>query len=154
MRSSTSWQRMATRKLGEAPVGIPAGATVIEFRRSDGNSQWPTNTTRTVDGDGQINYMRHLELDAPTSVKWRLQVARAIAMDKGMPGIIVEHAYRTELTQNSSENQEYVLAAWPEGYRLFDHNKGPENNPRHDVYLFGASRQISMYQMSKNVLLF
>ncbi|KAF8630139.1 hypothetical protein AX15_003092 [Amanita polypyramis BW_CC] len=115
---------MATRRLGEAPVDIPPGATVIEFRRSDGKShQWPTNTIRAVDRDGEVNYMRHLDLDAPTSVRWRLQVARAIALDKGMP-----------------EDQEYVLAGWPEGYRLFDHNKGPENNPRHDVYLFGSAK--------------
>ena len=44
-----------------------------------------------------------------------------------------------DLTLTSPENQEYVLAGWPEGYRLFDHNKGPANNPRHDVYLFGMS---------------
>lgn len=78
---------MASRRLGDAPISIPNNTTTIEFQRSDGNaSLWPTNTTRVVDGDGQVNFMRHLELDAPTSVKWRLQVARAVALDKGMPG--------------------------------------------------------------------
>ncbi|KAK2463530.1 hypothetical protein APHAL10511_004281 [Amanita phalloides] len=115
---------MASRRLADMPIGIPANATTIEFPRSDGSSrQWPPNTTHIVDGDGQVNYMDQLDLDAPTPVKWRLQVARAIALDKGMP-----------------ENQEYVLAGWPEGYRMFDHNKGPANNPRHDVYLFGSPK--------------
>lgn len=81
---------MASRRLGDAPISIPANATVIEFKRTDGHPRaWPTNTTRAVDGDGQVNYMRHLELDTPTPAKWRLQVARAIALDKGMPGNMI-----------------------------------------------------------------
>ncbi len=85
---------MASRRLGDGPINIPANATVIEFKRTDGNSRsWPANTTRAVDGDGQVNYMRYLDLDAPTSVKWRLQVARAVALDKGMPGNMIQYAF-------------------------------------------------------------
>ncbi len=85
---------MASRRLGDGPINIPANATVIEFKRTDGNSRsWPANTTRAADGDGQVNYMRYLDLDAPTSVKWRLQVARAVALDKGMPGNMIQYAF-------------------------------------------------------------
>lgn len=33
----------------------------------------------------------------------------------------------------------YVLEDWPAGYHMYDHNKGPENNPRHDAYLIGEN---------------
>jgi Transcription-silencing protein, cryptic loci regulator Clr2/Transcription-silencing protein Clr2 len=33
--------------------------------------------------------------------------------------------------------RDYVLKDWPQGYRMFDHNKGPEEAPRHDAYLMG-----------------
>lgn len=116
---------MASRRLAEVPVDIPSNANVLHFQRTDGDSSlWPTNTTRIVDHEGQVNYMQHLDLDTPTALKWRLNVARAIAIDKGM-----------------SENEEYVLAGWPEGYRLFDHHKGPAQNARHDVYLFGSRKK-------------
>jgi hypothetical protein len=78
---------MSSRRLGDVAISIPANATILEFKRTDGNANlWPTNTTRVVESDGQVNFMRHLDLDAHTCVKWRLQVARAVAIDKGMPG--------------------------------------------------------------------
>lgn len=36
-----------------------------------------------------------------------------------------------------SETKKYVLKSWPDGYQMYDHNKGPEGNPRHDLYLVG-----------------
>ncbi|KAF8634585.1 hypothetical protein AX17_004174 [Amanita inopinata Kibby_2008] len=114
---------MSGRRIAGRPVDIPQNAVILEFQKTDGDSSlWPTNTTCIVD-HGEVNYMRHLDLDTSTSVKWRLSIARAIAMDKGMP-----------------ESQEYILKDWPEGYRMFDHAKGPEHDPRHDVYLFGSRR--------------
>lgn len=35
----------------------------------------------------------------------------------------------------------YVLRSWPEGYKMFVHYKGPQDNPRTDKYLFGVSPQ-------------
>ena len=78
---------MASRRLAETAPNVSSNLSVLEFKRTDGDSRtWPTNTTRIVDSSKQVNYMRYLDLDSPTSVKWRLNVARAIAMDKGMPG--------------------------------------------------------------------
>lgn len=33
----------------------------------------------------------------------------------------------------------YTLGSWPEGYKMFVHYKGPQDNPRTDKYLFGVS---------------
>ena len=33
----------------------------------------------------------------------------------------------------------YILASWPEGYKMFVHYKGAQDNPRTDKYLFGVS---------------
>jgi Transcription-silencing protein, cryptic loci regulator Clr2/Transcription-silencing protein Clr2 len=43
-----------------------------------------------------------------------------------------------------SAGPNYVLKSWPDGYRLYDHQKGPEDNPRHDLYLFGTSSRLSI----------
>ncbi|KAI0923919.1 hypothetical protein AcV5_009324 [Taiwanofungus camphoratus] len=32
----------------------------------------------------------------------------------------------------------YVLKSFPQGYCMYDHNKGPATNPRHDPYLYGS----------------
>ncbi|KAH9479391.1 hypothetical protein JR316_0007981 [Psilocybe cubensis] len=40
-----------------------------------------------------------------------------------------------------AEGPKYVLRDFPEGYRLFDHNKGPHKAPRHDLYLFGPVKK-------------
>jgi hypothetical protein len=33
----------------------------------------------------------------------------------------------------------YILGSWPEGYKMFVHYKGPQDNPRTDKYLIGMS---------------
>ena len=33
----------------------------------------------------------------------------------------------------------YILRSWPEGYKMFVHYKGSQENPRADKYLFGVS---------------
>ncbi|PFH51781.1 hypothetical protein AMATHDRAFT_74675 [Amanita thiersii Skay4041] len=115
---------MATRRIAEGSIEIPPNVVYIDFERTDGDPRlWPQNTICVVDDEGHVNYMHYLDIDAFTPMKWRLQVARAMALDLGMP-----------------ENQEYLLRDWPSGYRMFDHNKGPAHNPRHDVYLFGSPR--------------
>jgi len=37
----------------------------------------------------------------------------------------------------------YVLKSFPDGYRFFDHHKGPAAKPRQDVYLYGALAVLS-----------
>lgn len=109
---------MASRKLGDAAISIPANATVLEFKRTDGNaSLWPTNTTRIVESDGQVNFMRHLDLDAHTCVKWRMQVARAVAIDKGMPGNAIRCAFCNVIDLTVSVGQRIRSMCWPAGQR-------------------------------------
>jgi hypothetical protein len=65
--------------------------------------------------------MRVSELDEPLSIKWRVEVGKALAERMGLqPG------------------PDYVLKTWPQGYQMFDHNKGLAENPRHDAYLMGS----------------
>lgn len=37
----------------------------------------------------------------------------------------------------SKAGPKYVLKIFPQGYCMYDHNKGPATNPRHDPYLYG-----------------
>ena len=50
----------------------------------------------------------------------------------GAVGILLLVAHR-----EASETKKYVLKSWPAGYRMYDHNKVPEANPRHDLYVVG-----------------
>ncbi|KAG1795158.1 uncharacterized protein HD556DRAFT_1235927 [Suillus plorans] len=101
---------------------IPPNPTFIDFPRSDGDpSNWPTNTTPHIDSEGHVNFMRQASLDESLSIKWRVEVAAALASKINMP------------------QGNYVLQGWPEGYQMFDHNKGPKDSPRHDAYLIGST---------------
>ncbi|KAG1770685.1 hypothetical protein EDD22DRAFT_865505 [Suillus occidentalis] len=101
---------------------IPPNATFIDFPRSDGDpSNWPTNNTPHIDSEGHVNYMRQAALDESLSIKWRVEVAAALASKLNMA------------------QGHYVLQGWPAGYQMFDHNKGPKDSPRHDAYLIGST---------------
>ncbi|KAG2365013.1 hypothetical protein BDR07DRAFT_1459321 [Suillus spraguei] len=101
---------------------IPPNPTFIEFPRSDGDpSNWPTNNTPQIDSEGHVNYMRQAGLDESLSIKWRVEVAAALAS-------------KLNMAQGN-----YVLQGWPAGYQMFDHNKGPKDSPRHDAYLIGST---------------
>lgn len=41
------------------------------------------------------------------------------------------------LTLRIVEGPSYVLKSFPENYAMYDHHKGPQNDPRHDIYLYG-----------------
>ncbi|KAI6164586.1 hypothetical protein EDD17DRAFT_1561350 [Pisolithus thermaeus] len=102
---------------------LPANPTYIDFSISDGDpSQWPTNTTRVVDSEGHVNYMRPVPLDESLCIKWRCEVGASLAVRLNKP-----------------VGPNYVLRGWPEGYQMFDHNKGLASAPRHDAYLIGSS---------------
>lgn len=36
-----------------------------------------------------------------------------------------------------TEGPTYVFRSFPDGYGFFDHNKGIQSAPRHDLYLYG-----------------
>ncbi|KAI6113028.1 hypothetical protein F5141DRAFT_1111093 [Pisolithus sp. B1] len=102
---------------------LPANPTYIDFPISDGDpGQWPTNTTRVVDSEGHVNYMRPVPLDESLCIKWRCEVGASLAVRLNKPA-----------------GPNYVLRGWPEGYQMFDHNKGLAGAPRHDAYLIGSS---------------
>ncbi|KAJ7091415.1 hypothetical protein B0H15DRAFT_906443 [Mycena belliarum] len=113
---------MSSHRNHSTKHALPPNAVFLDFPRSDGDSSlWPTNTTRQVDEEGCVNYMQHVGLDEPLSVKWRVGVGDAISVALKL--------------QSGSP---HVLSDFPSGYRMFDHHKGKADNPRHDVYLFGS----------------
>ena len=66
---------------------LPENPTWIEFSRSDGNaSLLPKNTTRIVDEEGQVNYMRPVGLDESLAIMWRVSIGTALAAKMGKPG--------------------------------------------------------------------
>ncbi|KAH9852646.1 hypothetical protein C2E23DRAFT_824673 [Lenzites betulinus] len=101
---------------------LPENPEWIEFPRSDGNyALLPKNTEQVVDGDGHVNYMRPVGLEESQAILWRVAVGSQLAVRMGLPA-----------------GRNYVLKTWPEGYQLYDHNKGPLKAPRHDPYLCGS----------------
>lgn len=127
---------MSVRRLGRHT--LPDNPHWIEFPRSDGDkNQWPKNTQKIVDGDGQVNYMRPVGVDEDAAVHWRIAVGAAVAKALDMPGIRVLFSLNHHSTV-CSEGPAYVLKAWPDKYAVYDHNKGKASAPRHDLYLFGT----------------
>lgn len=77
----------ARRVISDTKLEEPANPTYIDFPRGDGNtSTWPTNTTRIVDSEGQVNFFDPLSHSHSQSVRWRMIVASAIANDFKMAG--------------------------------------------------------------------
>ncbi|KAL1944984.1 hypothetical protein VTO73DRAFT_2604 [Trametes versicolor] len=102
---------------------LPENPEWLEFEQSDGNSSnLPKNTKQVVDGEGQVNFMRPVPLDEGLAIGWRVAVGAQLAIRMGLP-----------------EGRKYVLKSFPDGYQLYDHNKGPVKAPRHDPYLCGSS---------------
>ncbi|KAJ3565793.1 hypothetical protein NP233_g7419 [Leucocoprinus birnbaumii] len=110
------------RRVGQPNVVFGPSTEFLDFPRSDGDpSRWPTNTTRVVDSDKQVNFMEALDIEGSGQArKWRAAVGRAVASKLGM-----------------QDSDKYVLRGWPAGYQMYDHHKGPAGNPRHDLYLYG-----------------
>ncbi|KAI0741615.1 hypothetical protein C8Q80DRAFT_145059 [Daedaleopsis nitida] len=101
---------------------LPDNPSWLEFPRSDGDVRaLPKNTTKIVDSEGEVNYMRPIAMDESLAILWRVSVGAAVATRLGLP-----------------EGPKYVLKDWPTGYQFFDHNKGNAKSPRHDPYLYGS----------------
>lgn len=131
-----------SRRLGQPSVVFPPNTVFLDFPRSDGDeTKWPTNTTRIVDADGQVNFMELLDIDQSGQVrKWRASVGKAIATKLEMQGdreCIAYARFMPQIFNPPLAANNYVLRDWPRGYRMYDHHKGPEANPRHDLYLYG-----------------
>lgn len=133
---------MSVRRVAlESKFEEPTHPIYIDFPRSDGASAtWPTNTTRVVDSEGQVNFYDHLPLSSGQSIRWRMVAASAIANELQMAGRFSSaawyHLSKTNL-RIVTEGPSYILRDFPTGYRFFDHNKGSAADPRHDLYLYG-----------------
>ncbi|KAF8239404.1 hypothetical protein L208DRAFT_1237893 [Tricholoma matsutake] len=115
---------MSSRRVSEKFFSLPESSHFLEFQRSDGDPRtWPSHTTRSIDSDGHVNFMQYVDIDASYAVRWRVAAGKAAAAALELP-----------------TGPNYVLKSWPDGYRLYDHHKGPADNPRHDLYLFGPPK--------------
>ena len=133
---------MSARTISTGHV-LPPNPSYIDFPLSDGDSaQWPVNTTRVVDNESHVNFMRPVPIDESLCVKWRCEVGASLAVQLNKPGMYFFQRRRRRLGTYHRVHRlagpSYVLRGWPEGYQMFDHNKGPASNPRHDAYLIGT----------------
>jgi hypothetical protein len=135
---------------------LPANPSWVEFPRSDGNeNNWPQNTTRVVDNEGQVNFMRPVPLDeAGPSMKWRTDIASSLARALNWAGMFCISNHSSIRLMQPSAGPSYVLKDWPKGYRMFDHHKGPQDNPRHDLYLMGEHAFFRLVAFSAYSLFF
>ncbi len=134
---------VAMRNLNTKDGVLPPDPLWITFEDTDGDSRrWPTNTTPVPDAEGHVNYMQPLAIDHPNAIKWRLICGASIAEMLNYPDyrefFLFFSVLRTFGTEDPSETKKYVLKSWPAGYQMYDHNKGPLANPRHDLYLVGT----------------
>ncbi|KAJ7623176.1 hypothetical protein FB45DRAFT_924794 [Roridomyces roridus] len=114
---------MSTHRNHSNKHALPDNPVYLDFPRSDGDAAlWPINTTRIVDEEGCVNFMHPVALDEPLAIKWRVGVGDALSSQ--LSGL--------------DKKRPHVLTGWPDGYRMFDHHKGKQDSPRHDVYLFGS----------------
>jgi hypothetical protein len=78
----------SSRRLGQPAISFRPDTVFLDFPRTDGDdSRWPTNTTRIVDADGQVNFMEPLDVDESGQArKWRSAIGKAIATKLEMQG--------------------------------------------------------------------
>ncbi|KIP03007.1 hypothetical protein PHLGIDRAFT_78231 [Phlebiopsis gigantea 11061_1 CR5-6] len=111
-----SVRRIATKK------SLPPDPSWVSIPRTDGDRKnWPANTEKVVSADGHVNFMRPVPIDEGVCITWRCQLGTRVAAALGLP-----------------LGPTYVLKDWPAGYHMYDHNKGPASNPRHDAYLIAG----------------
>ncbi|KAK0489192.1 hypothetical protein IW261DRAFT_1443649 [Armillaria novae-zelandiae] len=113
---------MSARRQHSEKHTLPANPTYRTIEFSDGSELlWPRNTTEIADQDGHVNFMQPIDLDVPIAIRWRVALGASVANAMNWP-----------------VGPTYVLQDWPAGYRMFDHHKGIQSAPRHDIYLFGG----------------
>ena len=76
---------------------LPDDPTWIEFPRSDGDPrELPKNTTKVVT-EGQVNFMRPVDMDESLSVMWRVVVGKELASRMNLPGKYSVHLLRIQV---------------------------------------------------------
>lgn len=69
-------------------MGLPENIQYLEFTRSDGDSRtWPSNVVRTIDGDGHVNFMQYVDLDAAAALRWRIAAGSGAAIALELPSV-------------------------------------------------------------------
>ena len=65
---------------------LPENPHWLNFTRSDGDpSNLPKNTKKIVT-NGQVNYMREVDMDESLAIMWRVNVGKELATRMGLPG--------------------------------------------------------------------
>ncbi|KAF8526822.1 hypothetical protein JB92DRAFT_3140039 [Gautieria morchelliformis] len=101
---------------------IPPDALFITFPVSDGDcSRRPDNMIAPPISAREVNWHRTMTLEEKYACRWRNLIGQGIAKLLNMP-----------------DQGKYCLQSFPVGYWMFDHNKGPIKNVRHDLYLYGS----------------
>lgn len=78
------------RNLADTGISLPKNTEYLDFPQTDGNvSTWPTNTSRVVDNEGQVNYYEHVALDHSQNIRWRMLIGDAIGLKLNLPGKIM-----------------------------------------------------------------
>ncbi|KAI0061010.1 hypothetical protein BV25DRAFT_1827253 [Artomyces pyxidatus] len=71
---------------------LPPNPVYLDFERTDGDANLlPTNTTRVVDHEGQVNFMRPVGLEESANIHWRHQIAMKVAERMGKPCALVQY---------------------------------------------------------------
>jgi hypothetical protein len=93
---------MSSRRISDKGVALPDNPHFLEFERSDGDSRtWPSNTTQIVDGDGHVNFMQYVEIDALAAIKWRRGAGKGAATALELPGVSCESYLRSTCSVRS-----------------------------------------------------
>jgi hypothetical protein len=82
---------MSARRITDKGFTLPENPHFLEFERSDGDPRlWPTNTVRSIDGDGHVNFMQYVDIDAPAAIRWRVAAGQGAAIALELPGVSCE----------------------------------------------------------------
>ncbi|KAF8580273.1 hypothetical protein K439DRAFT_1637154 [Ramaria rubella] len=101
---------------------IAPDAHFITFPVTDGDVlRRPDNMKPPAPSAREVNWHRTMTMEEKYACRWRNLIGQGIAK-----------------LMNKPENEKHCLQSFPEGYWMFDHNKGPISNIRHDLYLYGS----------------
>lgn len=89
---------------------LPPNPTFKEIPNSDGDSRrWPSNTTKIIDSDGQVNYMYYVPIDEGMAIKWRVSVGEALGNALGWPSKLLISSCLTSSPQLISRGSKLRL---------------------------------------------
>jgi hypothetical protein len=77
---------MSSRRVSDKAMNLPDNPHFLQFERSDGDPRtWPQSTIRSIDGDGHVNFMQHVDIDASSAIRWRVTVGQGAAIALELP---------------------------------------------------------------------